>query len=88
MYVLRQTIVKLLKDQLLLLMMTTVNNDDFKLVMVTLIRAVMDKRLNKFKSSIISQLTEDMKILTQSEFKNIIQDLKIPQQQHMTNLKK
>ena len=57
----------------------------------------MDKKLNEFKSSIISELIENMKVLIQSEFQNIIQKYKnqleevsstvAMLQQHVTNLK-
>ena len=66
-----------------------VSNDDFN--------TMMDKKLNEFKSSIISQLTEDMKVLIQLQFQNIIQEYKnqseevsstvAMRQQHMGNLK-
>ena len=36
----------------------------------------MNKKLNKLKSSIISGLTENMKVLIQSEFWNIIWEYK------------
>ena len=35
---------------------------------------MMDKKLNEFKSSIISKLIENMKVLIQSELHNIIQE--------------
>ena len=44
------------------------DNDDFN--------TTMDKKLNEFKSSIISELIENMKVLIQSEFQNIIQKYK------------
>ena len=66
-----------------------VRNDDFN--------TMMDKKLNEFKSSIISELIKNMKVLIQSEFQNIIQRYKnqleevsstvAMLQQHMTNLK-
>ena len=37
---------------------------------------MMDRKLNEFKSSIISELTKNMKVLIQSEFQNIIQEYK------------
>ena len=37
---------------------------------------MMDKKLNKFKSSIIKELTKNMKVLIQSEFENFIQKYK------------
>ena len=56
-----------------------------------------DKKLNEFKSSIISELIENMKVLTQSEFQNTIQKYQkqlehvssttAMLQQHATNLK-
>ena len=36
----------------------------------------MDKKLNKFKSSIISELIESMKVLIQLEFQNTIRKYK------------
>ena len=58
---------------------------------------MMDKKLNEFKSSIIGELIENMKVLIQSEFKNTIQNCKnqleevsstvAMLQQHVTNLK-
>ena len=43
-----------------------VSNDDFK--------TMMDNKLNEFKSSsIISEITENMKVSVQSEFQNIMQ---------------
>ena len=66
-----------------------ISNDDFN--------TMMDKKLNEFKSSIISELIKNMKVLIQSEFQNIIQRYKnhleevsstvAMLQQHMTNLK-
>ena len=66
-----------------------VSNDDFN--------TMMDKKLNEFESSIISQLTENMKVLIQLQFQNIIQEYKnqseevsstvAMRQQHMANLK-
>ena len=66
-----------------------VSNDDFN--------TMMDKKLNEFKSSIISELIENMKVLIQSEFQNTIQKYqnKLEEvgstvamlQQHVTNLK-
>ena len=66
-----------------------VSNDDFN--------TMMDKKLNEFKSSIISELIENMKVLIQSEFENTIQkhQNQLEQvsstvamlQQHVTNLK-
>ena len=57
----------------------------------------MDKKLNEFKSSIISELIENMKVLIQSEFQNIIQKYMnqleevsstvAMLEQHVTNLK-
>ena len=44
------------------------DNDDFN--------TTMDKKLNEFKSSIISELIENMKVSIQSEFQNIIQKYK------------
>ena len=37
---------------------------------------MMNKKLNKFKSSIITELTKNIKVLMQSEFPNIIQEYK------------
>ena len=58
---------------------------------------MMNKKLNEFKSSIISELIENMKVLIQSEFQNTIQKYQnqLEQvsstvamlQQHVTNLK-
>ena len=45
-----------------------VSNDDFN--------TMMDKKLNDFETSIISELTENMKVLNQTEFQNIIQKYK------------
>ena len=66
-----------------------VSNDDFN--------TMMDKKLNEFKFSIISELIESTKVLIQSEFQNTIQKYKSQLneasstvamlQQHMTNLK-
>ena len=66
-----------------------VSNDDFN--------TMMGKKLNEFKSSIISELIENMKVLIQSEFQNTIQkhQNQLEQvsstvamlQQHVTNLK-
>ena len=66
-----------------------VRNDDFN--------TMMDKKLNEFKSSIISEIIENMKVLIQSEFQNTIQKYKnqleevsstaAMLQQHVTNLK-
>ena len=66
-----------------------VRNDDFN--------TMMDKELNEFKSSIISELIKNMKVLIQSEFQNTIQKYQnqLEQvsstvamlQQHVTNLK-
>ena len=66
-----------------------VSNDNFN--------AIMDKKLNKFKSPIISELIENMKVLIQSEFQNTILKYqnKLEEvgstvamlQQHVTNLK-
>ena len=66
-----------------------VSNDDFN--------TMMDKKLNEFKSSITSQLIENMKVLIQLQFQNIIQEYKnqseevsstvAMRQQHMANLK-
>ena len=66
-----------------------VSNDDFN--------TMMDKKLNEFKSSIINEFIENMKVLIQSEFQNTIQKYKSQLneasstvamlQQHMTNLK-
>ena len=65
-----------------------VSNDD--------LNTMMDKKLNEFKSSIISELIEKMKDLIQQEFQNIIQRYKgqleevsvtvVMLQQHVTNL--
>ena len=67
-----------------------VSNDDFN--------TMMDKKLKEFKSSIISELIENMKVLIQSEFQNTMQKYKNQLeevssteamfQQHVTNLKK
>ena len=66
-----------------------VSQDDFN--------TMMDKKLKKFKSSIISELTKNRKLLIQSEFENITQEYmnqseevsltKAMLQQHVTNLK-
>ena len=66
-----------------------VSNDD--------LNTMMDKKLNEFKSSIITELIENMKVLIQSEFQNTIQNYKSQLeevsstvamlQQHVTNLK-
>ena len=66
-----------------------VRNDDFN--------TMMDKELNEFKSSIISELIKNMKVLIQSEFQYTIQKYQnqLEQvsstvamlQQHVTNLK-
>ena len=58
---------------------------------------MMDKKLNEFKSSIISELIKNMKALIQSEFQNTIQKYKnqleemsstlAMLQQHVTKLK-
>ena len=66
-----------------------VNNDNFN--------AIMDKKLNKFKSPIISELIKNMKVLIQSEFQYTIQKYQnqLEQvsstvamlQQHVTNQK-
>ena len=58
---------------------------------------MMDKKLNEFKSFIISELIKNMKVLIQSEFENVIQKCKNQfeeasstlgiLQQHLTNLK-
>ena len=66
-----------------------VSNDDFN--------TMMDKKLNEFKSSIISELIENIKVLIQSEFQNTIQKYQnqleqvsstvAKLQQHVTNLK-
>ena len=66
-----------------------VSNDDFN--------TMMDKKLNEFKSSIISELIENMKVLIQPEFQNTIQKYKSQLeevsstvamlQQHVANLK-
>ena len=45
---------------------TEVSNDDFN--------TIMDKNLNTFKSSIIRELTKNMKVLIQPELQNIIQE--------------
>ena len=45
-----------------------VSNDDFN--------TMMDKKLNEFKSSIMSELIKNMKVLIQSEFQNVIQEYK------------
>ena len=45
-----------------------VGNDDFN--------KMMDKKLNKFKPSIISELIENVEILIQSKFQNILQEYK------------
>ena len=45
-----------------------VSNDDFN--------TMMDKKLKEFKSSIIGELIENMKVLIQSEFQNTIQKYK------------
>ena len=37
---------------------------------------MMDKKLYKFKSSIIKELTKNMKVLIQAEFENFIQKYK------------
>ena len=42
-----------------------VSNDDFN--------TMMDKKLNEFKSSIIIEVIENIKVLMQSEFQNTIQ---------------
>ena len=65
-----------------------VSNDDFN--------TMVDKKLNKFKSSIISELIKNMKALIQSEFQNTVQKYKnqleevissvAMHQQHVTNL--
>ena len=47
---------------------TEVSNDDFK--------TMIDKKLNELKSTIISELTKNLKVLIQSEFHNIIQAYK------------
>ena len=67
-----------------------VSNDDFN--------TMMGKKLNEFKSSIISEFIENMKVLIQSEFENTIQkhQNQLEQvsstvamlQQHVTDLKK
>ena len=67
-----------------------VSNDDFN--------TVIDKKLNEFKSSIISELIKNMKVLIQSEFQNTTQKYKnqleevsstvTMLQQHVTNLKR
>ena len=56
-----------------------------------------DKKLNEFKSSIISELIKNMELLIQAEFQNIIQEYKnqlekvsstvAMLQQHVTNVK-
>ena len=66
-----------------------VSNDD--------LNTMMDKKLNEFKPSIITEITESMKVLIQSEFQNTIQNYKSQLeevsstvamlQQHVTNLK-
>ena len=66
-----------------------VSNDDFNMM--------MGKKLNEFKSSIISELIENMKVLIQPEFQNTIQKYKSQLeevsstvamlQQHVANLK-
>ena len=66
-----------------------VSNDD--------LNTMMDKKLNEFKPSIITEITENMKVLIQSEFQNTIQNYKSQLeevsstvamlQQHVTNLK-
>ena len=66
-----------------------VSNDDFN--------TMMGKKLNEFKSSIISELIENMEFLIQSEFRNTTQKYKNQLgevsstlamfQQHVTNLK-
>ena len=66
-----------------------VSNDDFNMM--------MGKKLNEFKSSIISELIENMEFLIQSEFRNTTQKYKNQLgevsstlamfQQHVTNLK-
>ena len=58
---------------------------------------MMDKKLNEFKSFIISELIKNMKVLIQSEFENVMQKCKNQfeeasstlgiLQQHLTNLK-
>ena len=65
------------------------SNDDFN--------TMKDKKLNEFKSSIISELIENMKVLIQSEFQNTVQKYQnqLEQvsstvamlQQHVTNQK-
>ena len=45
-----------------------VSNDDFKMM--------IDKKLNELKSTIISELTKNLKVLIQSEFQNITQEYK------------
>ena len=67
-----------------------VSNDDFN--------TMIDKKLNEFKSSIISELIKNMKVLIQSEFQNTTQKYKnqleemsstvTMLQQHVTNLKR
>ena len=66
-----------------------VSNDDFN--------TMMDKKLKEFKSSIIGELIENMKVLIQPEFQNTIQKYKSQLeevsstvamlQQHVANLK-
>ena len=66
-----------------------VSNDDFNMM--------MGKKLNEFKSTIISELIENMEVLIQSEFQNTIQKYKNQLeevcltlamfQHHVTNLK-
>ena len=58
---------------------------------------MMDKKLEEFRFSIISELIENMKVLIQSEFQNTTQNYKnqleevsstvVMLQQHVTNLK-
>ena len=58
---------------------------------------MMNKKLNEFKSSIITELIKNMELLIQSEFQNIIQEHKnqleevsstvAMLQQHVTSLK-
>ena len=65
-----------------------VSNDDFDMM--------LDKKINEFKSSIISELIENMKVLIESEFQSTIQKYKNQSeevsstvamlQQHVTNL--
>ena len=45
-----------------------VSNDD--------LNTMMDKKLNEFKPSIITEIIENMKVLIQSEFQNTIQNYK------------